>query len=160
MANPLSKKAARRARKQDEAEDNEGALSSAVLQGESHAASDETPEARPAWYFFNGTLVDPEFRQTIAELETRPVVVPAKVRNKKIKYWAYFKAMIEGDETVSGVACHILTADAVERLRTFETDAYTDEWIDIELEDGRVLRGRTFMSSWDPNSLHDFATDQ
>ena len=111
---------------------------------------EETLDAQPAWYFFYGTLIEPTFLQMIAKLEEAPVMF---VREAKITYWTIFKAMVPGEGVVHGVTCYIPSAEAVEHLRTFEGHAYDDVWIDIELEDGTIRRGRTFMSSLDEAAL-------
>lgn len=152
MSTVASRKDARKARKQRD--DDSQAEGSQQTQAPA-TASQETPEARPAYYFFYGTLTDAEFMQGIAGLAEKPIMVKAKVRNVQLKYYWYFKALVPGDDAVEGAACYVPDIEAVDRLRAFETDAYVDSWTDIEVENGRKIRGRLFMSALAPNKLRD-----
>jgi hypothetical protein len=101
--------------------------------------TEEQRKAQPAWYFFYGTVLDPEFLQSVVRLDDTPVMIKAKVSNVKLKYGTYYKALCEGEGSVEGAAWFVPSAEAVKRLRWFKTDAYYDPWGSIELEDGRTV---------------------
>jgi hypothetical protein len=102
--------------------------------------TEEKHKAQPAWYFFYGTLLDTKFLQSVARLDETPVMIKGKVSNVKLKYWSYYKALCEGEGSVEGVAWFVSSAEVVKRLRWFETDAYDDSWVLIELKDGRIVK--------------------
>jgi hypothetical protein len=69
----------------------------------------------------------------------------AKVRRTCIKYWDPYRVLCRGEDTVCGVAWYAPSKEVVERLRAYETDAYADHYLRIELENGKKVVGRAFM---------------
>ena len=110
-------------------------------------------EARPGWYFFYGTLSDPQFLAKIAELNETPTLVKGKVRRKCIKYWGPYRVLCWGEEIVCGVAWYAPSKEMVERLRAYETDAYAEHRLRMELENGEKVVGRAFMWNRDIEEL-------
>jgi hypothetical protein len=101
---------------------------------------------RPMWYFFYGTLKDPSRLAAVAELDELPDLIYAKVYHMKLRYWGPFPVPVPGKagSVVEGVAWFAPSAEVVERLRAYETDAYYDGFIEIEFASGEKVMGRAF----------------
>ncbi|KAK2744128.1 hypothetical protein FQN57_004388 [Myotisia sp. PD_48] len=107
-----------------------------------------TQNEYPVWYFFYGTLAEPEFLRQKLELVETPTVEPATVRGGIIKPWGgKYKALVDGPSTATadGWAYEIVSEEHEERLQYFETDMYEVVRCDI-LKTGseRSVRGLTF----------------
>jgi Gamma-glutamyl cyclotransferase, AIG2-like len=112
---------------------------------------------RPMWYFFYGTLMDPSRLASIAGLEEIPDVVYAKVHLMKVRYWGQFPALVPGkiDTVVEGVAWFAPSVEVINRLRAYETNAYLDEFFEIEFKNGEKVMGRAFEWAGDEEDLAD-----
>ena len=79
----------------------------------------------PVWYFFYGTLADPEVLVEKLELCARPSLRPATVDGANIRTWGgKYKALVDGDSIVAGWAYKITSAGHEEALRYYETSQY------------------------------------
>ena len=83
----------------------------------------------PAWYFFYGTLADPDvLTRLLSSSEAGPsTLVPASISGGLIKSWAgKYKALVDGASTdyVHGSACEITSREQEDALLTYETENY------------------------------------
>ncbi|KAL8682219.1 MAG: hypothetical protein Q9186_001678 [Xanthomendoza sp. 1 TL-2023] len=81
----------------------------------------------PVWYFFYGTLMDPEVLQGCLGIPDRPTMTPASIQGGTLRTWGRkYKALVDGpDEAqVNGYAFCVQSAEQEEYLRFRETEAY------------------------------------
>ncbi|EKG11170.1 AIG2-like protein [Macrophomina phaseolina MS6] len=81
----------------------------------------------PVWYFFYGTLADPDKLIGLLGLsdENRPVLQRASVQHGHIRTWAgKYNALVDGTETVHGWAYCVRTKEHEDALRAYETEKY------------------------------------
>ena len=102
---------------------------------------------RKQHYFFYGTLMDPTTLAKILQLRGRPYLGSARLVGYSCMLWGPYPALTDGPPgaTVFGVAYEVQTCKEVERLHTYETDNYTATPCLIHLNDGRELRGKSFV---------------
>jgi hypothetical protein len=93
-------------------------------------------EDTPDWYFFYGTLMEPEWLAEIAGFDTLPDMVPGYVFDSQIKYWGPYPVLAQIKPTpghdppvVHGAMCYIPNVEAVRRLRDYETQHYKESAI-------------------------------
>ncbi|EOD52237.1 putative aig2-like protein [Neofusicoccum parvum UCRNP2] len=81
----------------------------------------------PVWYFFYGTLADPETLARLfdlAEGEQRPVLKPAIIHGGRMEMWAgKYRALVDGAERVEGWACRVQSREHEDALLVYETDS-------------------------------------
>lgn len=108
------------------------------------------------WYFFYGTLQEPDRLAHHLDLpETQPpVLIPAQISRGKTKNWGLYKALINGAETgvVHGSAYLVTSEEGEDALRYYETAAYEVVRCSIIIE-SRTVQGLTFRFSR-PEKLH------
>jgi gamma-glutamylcyclotransferase (GGCT)/AIG2-like uncharacterized protein YtfP len=97
------------------------------------------PPAKPNWFFFYGTLMNPEQLARVAGLDEKPELLEAAVKNRKLMYWGQFPALCHGEETIYGVMWYAPTAEIVERLRAYETDAYRETFLRMYPKNGEPI---------------------
>src|SRR6266480_5403871 len=86
----------------------------------------------PVWYFFYGTLADPEdnfhvLRQVLSlSLGDKMELRDAWIRRGKVKRWGQYKALVDGEDmnVVKGKAYLVKTGWEEEDLLRYETSAY------------------------------------
>jgi len=88
-------------------------------------------------------LYKPPTREVL--LNETPTLIKAKVRRKCIKYWGPYRVLCRGEDTVCGMTWYAPSEEVVERLRAYETDAYDEHHMRIELENGNKIVARAFM---------------
>lgn len=106
----------------------------------------------PVWYFFYGTLGDPERLSRLFGLPDgsplTPILHPARVAGGSIKLWENkYKALVDGpsNATVEGVAYKVRTKESEDVLRAYETAKYEVVRCEIHfLHGGPKVRGCTF----------------
>jgi len=116
------------------------------------------------WYFFYGTLMDPEWLLEICELDEAPEMDQAIVKMSRLKYWGPYPVVVRStkrEDTVSGVACFIPTLDAVKRIRAYETDKYMETLKSVHRANGPSIMCRifTWRTNSDTEDLQDEPTD-
>jgi hypothetical protein len=120
------------------------------------------PNASTAgWYFFYGTLMDPEWLLEISELEEAPEMDEGTVERSRVKYWGPYPVVVESPnrrDTVSGVVCFIPTVDAVQRIRAYETDKYEETLTSVDRAHGPSIMCRMF--TWRMGSQDECLTDE
>jgi len=111
------------------------------------------------FFFFYGSLMDPEVLQTVLSLAQTPTVEKASVAGFSMKMWGIYPTLIRsaagvgGEEKISGTVWKVEEEAHFLRLSAYETGAYTWCPCEIELSSGDVLGGcRTFCWAGDPNS--------
>ncbi|KAH8432303.1 gamma-glutamylcyclotransferase family protein [Aspergillus melleus] len=103
----------------------------------------------PVWYFFYGTLGEPEILAWKLALAERPVLTPAVVHGGLIKTWGgKYKGLVDGPDsaTVDGWAYEVASEEHEEQLRYYETDQYEVVRCEIRLMNGeeKSVKGLTF----------------
>ncbi|KIV86252.1 hypothetical protein, variant 2 [Exophiala sideris] len=100
----------------------------------------------PVWYFFYGTLADPQILRQHLGLEDEPTFVPAHVCGGQVGTWAgKYKALVDAsmESKVFGSAFLVTSREQEDTLRFYETDKYDVVRCRIITEDG-ALDGLTF----------------
>ena len=109
----------------------------------------------PVWYFFYGTLGDPEILCRLLALSA-PSLRAATICGGVIKTWCgKYRALTDGarDSKVSGWAYQVSSWEHEDALRSYETAAYEVVRCRILMQDeGSVVEGCTFRFV-DPNLL-------
>src|ERR1700722_1321875 len=129
--------------------------SSASLRLKNLTPADDPYAPRPMWYFFYGTLKDPSRLAAIAELEKLPNLIYAKVHHVELRYWGPYPVLVYGKTgaVVEGVAWFAPSVEVINRLRAYETNAYYDEFVEMEFKDGEKVMGRAFKWAGDEEDL-------
>ncbi|CZR66905.1 uncharacterized protein PAC_16806 [Phialocephala subalpina] len=81
----------------------------------------------PVWYFFYGTLADPEVLMRHLGLRGEPMLWPASVRGGVLRTWAgKYRALVDGceEDVVEGKAYEVETREHEDALRSYETSKY------------------------------------
>ncbi|KAL5334505.1 hypothetical protein BJX70DRAFT_17400 [Aspergillus crustosus] len=100
----------------------------------------------PVWYFFYGTLTDPDVLIEKLELDTLPVLRSVTVKGAQLRTWGgKYKALVDGVGAVAGWAYEVTCAEHEEALRYYETDQYEVVRCAISMADtGEDVWGLTF----------------
>ncbi|KAL4959608.1 gamma-glutamylcyclotransferase family protein [Aspergillus stella-maris] len=104
----------------------------------------------PIWNFFYGTLADREVLSEKLDLHTPPDLRPAIVQGS-MQIWAgTYKALVDGDDTVTGWAYEVVSAEHEDVLRHYETEQYETVRCRIFMQDiDECIMGLTFRFSGD-----------
>jgi hypothetical protein len=80
----------------------------------------------PAWYFFYGTLMNPDVLKSVLGLDTEPVLRSAKVYGYELTNWGQYRALVDGEPEmeVTGCAYKVRSAEEEFKLAYYETNAY------------------------------------
>jgi gamma-glutamylcyclotransferase (GGCT)/AIG2-like uncharacterized protein YtfP len=116
---------------------------------------------RKELYFFYGSLMDSSTLARVLRLRELPELRPAKIVGYHCKLWGPYPALVDGpsDATVHGTAYEVQSPAERERLEWYETYHYKNSACSIELEDGRMVAGRTFKWNEDPALLEEGTFD-
>lgn len=97
-----------------------------------NSTSTSPPTSYPVWYFFYGTLAEPDRlnrlfmglqSDTVAYQE--PDLLPATVLHGTIRKWGQYKALVDSpNSTVDGSAFLVESAEQEDALRRYEGDNY------------------------------------
>ncbi len=102
----------------------------------------------PVWYFFYGTLADPERLTSLLSLSEPPVLRPASVKGGIVKMWAgKYKALVDGleDAETRGWAYLVRCREDEDALGFYETGNYEVVRCEVRMRDGgEVVRGLTY----------------
>ena len=102
--------------------------------------------------------MDPQVLQTLLRLPAKPLLLAGSISGFTLKLWGIYPALlqvsflVECESPISGVLFLVETPEQWERLKEYETNAYTWCDCDIKLESGKSVGGRTFIWRGDPNS--------
>lgn len=97
----------------------------------------------PVWYFFYGTLMDPQTLQKCICLPHPPILTRASITGGVLRTWSRkYKALVDGPATaqVDGYAYRVLSLENEECLRFRETEAYEVVRCRIALDSGEGAR--------------------
>lgn len=110
----------------------------------------------PVWYFFYGTLRDPEILTQHLALAYQPTLIPARIQGGQIKTWAgKYKALVDAPDSMTevyGSAFLVQDREQEDSLRFYETDKYEVVRCRI-ISDYGVLLGLTFRFGGSPEDL-------
>ncbi|KIW28452.1 uncharacterized protein PV07_08118 [Cladophialophora immunda] len=111
----------------------------------------------PVWYFFYGTLGNPEVLKHHLNLDTEPSLVPAHIEGGEVGLWSgKYKALVDSPGSanmkVVGSAFLVRSRDEEDALRFYETDKYEVVRCRILTEQG-IFRGLTFRFDGVPKDL-------
>jgi gamma-glutamylcyclotransferase (GGCT)/AIG2-like uncharacterized protein YtfP len=99
----------------------------------------------PVWYFFYGTLAEPDRLKNLLGLPFTPTLKEGTVSGGAIRTWAgKYKALVDGPEVVRGRVFEVLSREQEDSLRAYETEKYEVVRCAITLHDGSKLNGLTF----------------
>ncbi|KAF2255189.1 hypothetical protein BU26DRAFT_380219, partial [Trematosphaeria pertusa] len=104
-------------------------------------------EEYPVWYFFYGTLGEPDRLKSLLGLKKGPKLSPASVKGGRIRMWGKYRALVDGspDDGVSGVAYEVQKEEDEQNLRIYESAKYEVVRCKIQFrDDGREVWGLTF----------------
>ncbi|THZ81706.1 hypothetical protein D6C84_06395 [Aureobasidium pullulans] len=105
----------------------------------------------PIYYFFYGTLAEPEILQQVLELgEQVPVLQKAYVKGAKVKMVGRYKALVDSEveARVDGWAFLVESEEQELKLRVYETRMYEVVRCDVWLVGGGgVVKGLTFRAA-------------
>lgn len=111
------------------------------------------------WLLCYGSLMDPEVLQAVLNLPEIPTMREGWVEGYTVKKWGIYPTVVpRKGSKVYGKVWRIVLQPYMDRLVEYETEAYTPEICEIELEDGaRTTDGRIFKWSGalESNRLHD-----
>jgi Gamma-glutamyl cyclotransferase, AIG2-like len=106
-----------------------------------------------------GSLMDPEVLQAVLNLPEIPTMRDGWVEGYTMKKWGIYPTTVpQKGSKIYGKVWRIVLPPYMDRLAEYETEAYTPEICEIELEDGgRITDGRIFKWSGalESNHLHD-----
>ncbi|KAL4791752.1 hypothetical protein BDV19DRAFT_392821 [Aspergillus venezuelensis] len=104
----------------------------------------------PVWYFFYETLADTEVLSEKLDLDTPPDLRPATVQGCMQLWAGKYKALVDGDETISGWTYNVVSAEHEDMLRYYETDQYGIVRCRIFMQDkDEYIMGLTFRFTGD-----------
>ncbi|KAK5046790.1 hypothetical protein LTR84_007144 [Exophiala bonariae] len=110
----------------------------------------------PVWYFFYGTLEDPEVLVKHLVPDTQPVLISARIQGGRLRTWGgRYKALVDAPNStaeVSGSAFLVQSAEQENSLRFYETDKYEVVRCTILLA-GEAQPGLTFRWNGKPTEL-------
>jgi Gamma-glutamyl cyclotransferase, AIG2-like len=108
------------------------------------------------YFFFYGSLMDPEVLQSVLSLPKPPTLRPARIRWFKQKMWGPYPTLVQTDNedhVVIGVVHRVDSYIHHSRLESYETKAYNTRFCTIEVDDGNVYPlGWVFAWAGDPDS--------
>jgi hypothetical protein len=105
----------------------------------------------PVWYFFYGTLVNPDVLRRVLSLDDDakpPIYRPARITGGALLVWGgKYLALVDATErsTVEGYAFLVLSSEQEDALRCYETDQYEVVRCEIRmLDNDTAVKGLTF----------------
>jgi hypothetical protein len=102
------------------------------------------------WYFFYGTLADPDALSRLLSLSEKPEMRPASITGGVLRTWAGpYKAVVDAPAStsgcVNGCAYQIVSREHEEALQYYETEMYEVVRCLIALKDtAEIIKGLTF----------------
>ncbi|KAM7197908.1 hypothetical protein V8F20_006356 [Naviculisporaceae sp. PSN 640] len=117
------------------------------LRFDSNATEPQPTQSQyPVWYFFYGTLADPDVLKRLLGV-VDPIYRPASVTGGRLVEWGgKYKALIDWPgSAVEGAAFLVESEEIEDALRCYETDKYEVVRCDIGMKDDKSLvKGLTF----------------
>ncbi|KAI1082261.1 hypothetical protein F5B20DRAFT_532748 [Whalleya microplaca] len=114
----------------------------------------------PFYFFFYGSLQDPNTLRLVCKLRSTPILAPASIKDWRIMVWGPFPALVPQRENedieVKGMYWKCEKPQHVVDLAYYESDNYRLQHCKITTEDGQVLEnGRTFVFDGDESDLEE-----
>lgn len=98
----------------------------------------------PVWYFFYGTLAEPERLMSLLHLDKTPEFKNASITGGAVRTWkGKYRALVDGEDTVTGSAFLVENQAQETALRGYETKEYEVVRCGIQMDEGWVA-GLTF----------------
>src|SRR5688572_12104573 len=133
--------------------------SARVLSNQASPYQDTTQPFKPMiFFFFYGTLMDPDVLRAITLLDTDPILRPATLTGFDMKLWAGRYPILlpaeSGRDTVpiKGMIWQATSLEQCLRLQRYETSAYEPCECVVEIEDGTIEEVVTFRWARDRGS--------
>ncbi|KAF2145927.1 uncharacterized protein K452DRAFT_192456, partial [Aplosporella prunicola CBS 121167] len=103
-----------------------------------------TQDEYPVYYFFYGTLAEPQWLKRILNLPEMPILKRATIHGGTLKMWGPYKALINGPETIQGWAYLVQNKKHETRLCEYETPNYEVVRCKIRFEEEGEVPGCVF----------------
>ncbi|ORY67473.1 uncharacterized protein BCR38DRAFT_337534 [Pseudomassariella vexata] len=82
--------------------------------------------SRPRYFFFYGSLMDPEVYQTVTNSADPPVMQKGWITGFRMKMWGIYPALVpEAGSKITGTFCMVNSHDHFMDLQEYETGNYT-----------------------------------
>jgi hypothetical protein len=125
----------------------------------------QAPVYEPVYYFFYGTLTQPETLKRILDLEEEPVLRRAQIVGYSLAKWGDYLTLLDGPpgNVVSGHAYMVRSSDDEWKLAYYETLAYKPASCRITFTGDAqpaLVSGRTFMYAGDVAALREKRFDR
>ena len=110
-------------------------------------------EFQEVYYFFYGTLMDPETTRRVLKRPDAPELRKATIQGHKLKLWGQYPALVNGmpKQTIHGLACLIKSQEEADRLAAYRTHMFSVGGCEITFEDGSTVSGWVFY--WNADEL-------
>ncbi len=113
---------------------------------------------KPSYYFFYGTLSDPNKLKEILKLPELPELRNAQLVGYSLAWWGQYRALVDGPpgNIVTGSVFLVPSKEDEDRLAYYETDAYEVKPCAISVNDDqepRTATGKTFKYAGDAAAL-------
>jgi gamma-glutamylcyclotransferase (GGCT)/AIG2-like uncharacterized protein YtfP len=113
---------------------------------------------QPVYYFFYGTLTQPETLKRVLDLQEEPELRKAQIVGYSVAKWSHYPTLLDGPpgNVISGYAYMVQSEDHEHKLARYETNAYKVAPCHITFTDGlspSQLVGKTFMYAGGPKVL-------
>ncbi|KAK2739584.1 hypothetical protein FQN57_006546 [Myotisia sp. PD_48] len=126
-----------------------------------HANQLPPQQTYPVYYFFYGTLTNPEILQQVASLPEEPKLRKAEIEGYDLAKWGDYLALINGMQgqgrIISGYAYFVQSERVAQKLAYYETTAYKAVACQIHFKDDEegpsAISGKTFMYAGDAQAL-------
>jgi gamma-glutamylcyclotransferase (GGCT)/AIG2-like uncharacterized protein YtfP len=116
---------------------------------------------RKEHYFFYGSLMDLSTLVHVLKLRDRPELLPAMITGYTCILWGQYPALVDGppEASVRGMAYVVQRPSHQKLLELYETDHYKVRHCLINLQDGKEVKGRTFLWNADRGLLKEGTFD-
>jgi Gamma-glutamyl cyclotransferase, AIG2-like len=123
------------------------------------------PVYEPIYYFFYGTLTQPEILSSVLDLTEPPEFRPARIVGYSLANWGQYRALVDGPQgaIVEGSAYKVRSAEDEYNLAHYETSAYRVAPCCITIIDGghpAEVSGNTFKYAGDAQALREGRFDR
>ena len=105
--------------------------------------------------------MDPARLTDVLHLKERPTLQPATIIGYHCKLWGPYPALLNGPcgAKVEGVVFEVQSEEQVKLLQDYETKRYRKDFCQIQLRDGSIVQGMTFVWRSDVEELREGVFD-
>lgn len=119
----------------------------------------------PVYYFFYGTLANPDILKGVLDLKTEPILRSAKIHSYELSTWDQYRTLVDSNpnSVVTGSAYMVESAEHEHKLAYYETNAYTVASCRVLFTDRgykESVLGRTFKYAGDAQALKEGRFDR